>query len=124
MFLEWDFRICIYHYRNTTYKLFSINYQLINTFFTLILGALLFKVPIKKEKTSGVVIWLNGEVILVTSNGIDFGNPQLLYAFFVVAATTICYAVSVNTIKNTLPFKNKLLPLKLVDKHIVAQQSS
>lgn len=70
-------------------------------FFTLILGALLFKVTIKKEKTLGVIIGLIGAVVLVVSNGIDFSNNQLSYAFFIVAAT-ICYAISVNTIKKHL----------------------
>lgn len=70
-------------------------------FFTLILGAIFFKVKVKKEKTLGVVIGLTGAILLVTSNGIDLQNNQLSYAFFIVAAT-LCYAVSVNTIKNHL----------------------
>lgn len=70
-------------------------------FFTLVLGALIFKVAIQKEKTIGVIIGLIGAVVLVTSNGIDLSNNQLSYSFFVIAAT-FCYAISVNTIKKHL----------------------
>lgn len=70
-------------------------------FFTLLLGALIFKVTVQKEKTIGVIIGLIGAIVLVTSNGININNNQLSYSFFVVAAT-ICYSISVNTIKKHL----------------------
>lgn len=70
-------------------------------FFTFILGVFIFKVAVQKEKTIGVIIGLIGAIVLVTSNGINVNNSQLSYSFFVVAAT-ICYSISVNTIKKHL----------------------
>src|SRR5690554_4325034 len=70
-------------------------------FFTLIFGILIFKVPVHKGKFLGVFIGLLGALGLVVSNGIDMSNTPIFYALLVVIAT-ICYAISVNTIKKYL----------------------
>lgn len=70
-------------------------------FFTLIFGILIFKVPVQKGKFLGVFIGLLGALGLVVSNGIDMSNTPIFYALLVVIAT-VCYAISVNTIKKYL----------------------
>lgn len=70
-------------------------------FFTLILGVVIFKVPAVKGKFLGVFIGLIGALGLIISNGVDFNNTPIFYALLVVIAT-LCYALSVNTIKKYL----------------------
>lgn len=69
--------------------------------FTLILGVILFKTKFKANRFIGAFIGLIGAIGLITSNGLDLGESQLSYTFYVVAAT-MCYAISVNTINNYL----------------------
>lgn len=70
-------------------------------FFTLILGVIIFKVPAVKGKFLGVFIGLIGAFGLIMSNGFDIENTPFVYALLVVIAT-LCYAISVNTIKKYL----------------------
>ena len=70
-------------------------------FFTLILGVVIFKVPAVKGKFLGVFIGLIGALGLIISNGFDIENTPFVYALLVVIAT-LCYAISVNTIKKYL----------------------
>lgn len=68
--------------------------------FTLILGVLFFKMKSDKSKTLGLVIGLIGAILFVAGgNSEESGNSN--YSFFIVIAT-ICYAISVNTIRNYL----------------------
>lgn len=66
--------------------------------FTIIIGAIFFNTKFNNSKIIGVLLGLAGAVGLIWAGGIsNFGN-NLLYGLLVVAAT-ICYAISVNTIK-------------------------
>jgi drug/metabolite transporter (DMT)-like permease len=76
-------------------------------FFTLILGVVIFKVPAVKGKFLGVFIGLIGAFGLVISNGFDIENTPFVYALLVVIAT-LCYALSVNTIKKYLSEINSI----------------
>lgn len=68
--------------------------------FTLILGVLFFKMKSDRSKTLGLFIGLIGAILFVAGgNSGESGNSN--YSFFIVIAT-ICYAVSVNTIRNYL----------------------
>lgn len=68
--------------------------------FTLILGVLFFKMKSDRSKTLGLFIGLIGALLFVAGgNSGESGNSN--YSFFIVIAT-ICYAVSVNTIRNYL----------------------
>lgn len=69
--------------------------------FALILGVLFFKTKSSILQIIGVIIGLLGAVGLISANGIDFSNTQFSYTFYIVAAT-ICYAISVNILKNYL----------------------
>lgn len=69
--------------------------------FTLLLGVILFKTKFKANRFIGAFIGLIGAIGLITSNGLDLGDAQLSYTFYVVAAT-MCYAISVNTINKYL----------------------
>lgn len=67
--------------------------------FTLLIAVFMFKTKVKWHNISGIIIGLIGAVWLVAGNGVIMNNAH--YAYFVVAAT-ICYAISLNTIKNYL----------------------
>lgn len=68
--------------------------------FTLILGVLFFKMKSDRTKLIGILLGLIGAVIFVGgSEAGETGNVN--YALFIVIAC-ICYAVSVNTIRNYL----------------------
>ena len=76
--------------------------------FTIILGTLFFKVATNKLKFIGVFIGLIGAIMLLSGNGFNFKSSEFTYSLLVVAAT-ICYAISVNTIKRYLQELNPLL---------------
>lgn len=69
--------------------------------FTLLLGMALFGMHVKGRQVAGVLIGLCGALGLIWAGGsVEFGN-NLRYGLLVVAAT-MCYAISVNTIKTHL----------------------
>jgi len=76
--------------------------------FTITLGVLFFKVPTNKLKFIGVFIGLIGAIMLITGNGFDIAESETSYSFYVVAAT-LCYAISVNTIKKYLQEVNSIV---------------
>ena len=68
--------------------------------FTLILGVLFYNMKSDRKKLIGIFLGLIGAVLFVGGGGSDeIGNSN--YAFFIVIAC-LCYAVSVNTIRNHL----------------------
>lgn len=69
--------------------------------FTLIIGMLFFQMKLDKNKTLGLLIGLAGAIIFVTAGGGEGATGNANYAYFVVVAT-LCYAVSVNTIRRHL----------------------
>ncbi len=66
--------------------------------FTLALGILFFGVPFRKNKTLGVILGLVGTAILVFSKTNDQNATLWVYGLLLVVAT-LCYAISVNTVK-------------------------
>lgn len=74
--------------------------------FTLIIAVMVFKTKVKTHNIIGVLIGLTGAVWLIAGNGLVTDNIH--FASFVVAAT-ICYAISLNTIKNYLGQLNPIL---------------
>jgi drug/metabolite transporter (DMT)-like permease len=70
--------------------------------FTLLLGVLFFKIKVTKINVTGVFIGLLGAVLLIAvQSNFNFGSPNVFYSFLVVLAT-LCYAISVNVIKQYL----------------------
>lgn len=67
--------------------------------FTLLIAVFVFKTKVKAYNILGILIGLIGAIWLVAGDGVVMDNAH--YAWFVVAAT-ICYAISLNTIKNYL----------------------
>ena len=67
--------------------------------FTLLIAVFIFKTKVKGYNILGVLIGLTGAIWLVAGDGVVMENAH--YAWFVVIAT-ICYAISLNTIKNYL----------------------
>lgn len=67
--------------------------------FTLLIAVFVFKTKVKAHNILGILIGLIGAVWLIAGDGVVMDNAH--YAWFVVAAT-ICYAISLNTIKNYL----------------------
>ena len=67
--------------------------------FTLLIAVFVFKTKVKGYNILGVLIGLTGAIWLVAGDGVVMKNAH--YAWFVVVAT-ICYAISLNTIKNYL----------------------
>ena len=74
--------------------------------FTLIIAVAVFKTKVKTHNIIGVLIGLCGAVWLIAGNGLVTDN--ICFAGFVVVAT-ICYAISLNTIKNYLGQLNPIL---------------
>lgn len=76
--------------------------------FTILIGMIAFNHKITKNQIMGVLIGLIGAIALVTLG--DNGNDQsknILYCLL-VAAATLCYAISVNGIKAYLGHVNSL----------------
>jgi drug/metabolite transporter (DMT)-like permease len=69
--------------------------------FSMMIGLAFFKIRIKLLQASGVIIGLGSAIGLVLSGGEMDGNMHLGYALLVVGAT-ICYAISLNVIKQFL----------------------
>jgi len=67
--------------------------------FTLLIAVFVFKIKVKWHNILGILIGLTGAIWLVAGDGVVMENAH--YAWFVVVAT-ICYAISLNTIKNYL----------------------
>ena len=73
--------------------------------FTLLIAVFIFKTKVKGYNILGVLIGLTGAIWLVAGDGVVMENAH--YAWFVVVAT-ICYAISLNTIKNYLEKMNPI----------------
>lgn len=69
--------------------------------FTLIIGVFIFKMKTTKFQLIGILIGLCGAVGLVLSGSTSEGSYNFSYSMMVVAAT-ICYAISVNSIRSHL----------------------
>ncbi len=67
--------------------------------FTLIIGFILFKKKINNQGFLGILMGLIGTYILLLPSNIDIANTK--YSIIVIVAT-ICYAISINTIKEKL----------------------
>lgn len=67
--------------------------------FTFIIAVFLFKNKVKRSQLTGIIIGLCGAVSLIAYGGVNFEN--MYYSYYVIAAT-LCYAISLNTIKNSL----------------------
>ncbi|MGE0562298.1 MAG: DMT family transporter [Flavobacteriales bacterium] len=76
--------------------------------FTIILGVLIYKVPTNKLKFIGVFIGLCGAAMLIGGNGLDIENSKTSYSIYVILAT-LCYAISVNSIKKYLQEVNSIV---------------
>lgn len=76
--------------------------------FTILIGMIAFNHKINKNQISGVLIGLVGAIALVTlgNNGND-QSKNIMYCLL-VAAATLCYAISVNGIKAYLGHVNSL----------------
>jgi len=70
--------------------------------FSMIIGLIFFSVKIKNIQVVGLLLGLIGAIGLIGSGGmIDTTDMNMVYPLLVVAAT-ICYAISLNTIKQFL----------------------
>ena len=67
--------------------------------FTFILALLLFKTKVKVSQLIGILFGLSGAVWLIAGGGLVLENAS--YSWYVIIAT-LCYAISLNTIKNYL----------------------
>jgi len=67
--------------------------------FTFSIAVFLFKTKVKRSQLLGIIIGLCGAVSLIAYGGVNFENIN--YSYYVIVAT-ICYAISLNTIKNYL----------------------
>lgn len=75
--------------------------------FTIIIGVLVYKNAVTKNKWLGVVVGFIGAVVLVLANDSSEQTKNILYCLL-VAAATLCYAISVNGIKVYLSQVNSL----------------
>lgn len=70
--------------------------------FAIIVGTLLFKTKTSFNQIIGVIVGFGGAILLVSfDEGSKSGTNNLSYALM-VAAATLCYAISVNSIKKYL----------------------
>lgn len=76
---------------------------------TLVLGALVFGLAVKRSQLLGVLIGFIGSLLLIFSGGESTGGMDYSYAFLVYIAT-VCYATNVNLIKKYL---SDLTPLTI-----------
>ena len=67
--------------------------------FTFVLAMLLFKTKVKVSQLIGILLGLCGAVWLIAGGGLVLENAS--YSWYVIIAT-LCYAISLNTIKNYL----------------------
>jgi drug/metabolite transporter (DMT)-like permease len=85
-------------------KLNSSTAGVLNTLtpiFTLIVAILFFKQRFSVQKITGVVLGLLGAIVLIMFRSNGSIDPNFGYGFFILIAT-VCYAWSVNLIKNYL----------------------
>jgi len=76
--------------------------------FAIIVGKLLFKTKTSLNQIIGVVVGFGGAILLVSfDEGSKSGTNNLSYALM-VAAATLCYAISVNSIKKYLNDLNSI----------------
>jgi drug/metabolite transporter (DMT)-like permease len=76
--------------------------------FSLLIGLIVFSTRIKLLQVVGVLIGLAGAIgIVLSGGGIGGGEVNLFFAALVVLAT-ICYAISLNVIKNFLQDESAL----------------
>lgn len=71
-------------------------------FFTLLIGSIIFSVKTNKWNRYGVLIGFVGTILIILGGKIDLQYNSLFYPSLIVIAT-LCYAISVNTIKQFLP---------------------
>jgi drug/metabolite transporter (DMT)-like permease len=74
--------------------------------FTLVVGFLLFKVHTPRAKAVGVGVGLVGAIVLIYTSGAE--KPSNVWYGLLVLLATICYAISVNTLKARLTRFNPL----------------
>ena len=67
--------------------------------FTFVLAMLLFKTKVKISQLMGILLGLSGAIWLIAGGGLVLENAS--FSWYVIIAT-ICYAISLNTIKNYL----------------------
>jgi drug/metabolite transporter (DMT)-like permease len=67
--------------------------------FTFAVALILFRSKVKKSQIIGLIIGLLGAASLIAYGGLNFNN--LHYSYLVICAT-LCYAISLNTIKHSL----------------------
>jgi drug/metabolite transporter (DMT)-like permease len=67
--------------------------------FTFVLAMLLFKTKVKVSQLIGILLGLSGAVWLIAGGGLVLENAH--YSWYIIVAT-LCYAISLNTIKNYL----------------------
>lgn len=68
--------------------------------FTILAGAILFKIKIPSEKTIGIMIAFAGSILLLLSKGVK-GNSNFYYSFYIILAT-LCYGINVNLVQKHL----------------------
>jgi len=74
--------------------------------FTILIGALFFKVPATWSRILGVLLGLGGAILIISRSAGD-DDHNLLFGLFVVFGT-LCYAFSGNTIKSKLQNLNSV----------------
>lgn len=67
--------------------------------FTFIIAVFLFKTKVKVSQIIGLILGLSGAIWLIAGGGLVLENAH--YSWYIIAAT-LCYAISLNTIKNYL----------------------
>ncbi|MBI3518280.1 MAG: DMT family transporter [Bacteroidetes bacterium] len=75
--------------------------------FTIIIGVLIYKNSVSKSKWIGVFVGFVGAVVLILFNESNERSNNVLYCLL-VAAATLCYAISVNGINAYLKEVNSL----------------
>jgi drug/metabolite transporter (DMT)-like permease len=76
--------------------------------FTMLIAIFAFKTKVRSLNIIGILIGLGGALGLILMQGIDMSGNLLAYSGLVVAAT-VCYAISVNVIRNNLSGISPLL---------------
>lgn len=75
--------------------------------FTLLIGVFFFSLKTKRYNRIGVLIGFVGTTIIILGGRLDLQFDSLLYPFLITLAT-LCYAISLNTIKHFLTEINAL----------------
>ena len=69
--------------------------------FTLVVGVLFFRTPVKIRQVLGLLLGLTGALVLITAGSDITLKGVNRFALFIVVAT-ICYAFNINVVKNYL----------------------